>query len=65
MTYNIHALSVAAVALGVILIYGAALIVVSADVDVWKEDRRAEAERLTYWLCLAIAVFVFAVSGAA
>ena len=65
MIYNIHALSVAAVALGVILIYGCFRVVVSVAFGLSIAEQRAEARVLTYLLCLAIAVFVFAVSGAA
>jgi len=65
MTYNIYALSVAAVALGVILIYGCFLVLASTDAALSQSDQRAEARGLTYLACLALAVLAFAVSGAA
>ena len=59
MTYNLYAVTVAAIALGVICIYCAAYVVISADPHTWKCDREAKARIVTYWLSLIIAGFVF------
>ena len=61
MTYNLYAVLVVIIALSVICIYGAMLIVVSADVFVWKCDRQKIAQKYTYWLSLEIAGFAFAI----
>ena len=59
MTYNLYALTVTCIALGVIAIYCAALVVISSDILVWKDQREAKARKLTYILTLIIAIAVF------
>jgi hypothetical protein len=61
MTFNLYALSIALIAIAVICIYCAAYVVVSADVMVWRCDRRAQAQWLTYWLTLEISIIGFAI----
>ena len=60
MTLNLYAVLIVIIALFVICVYGAMLVVVSADVGVWKGVRQKIAEKYTYWISLEIAGFVFA-----
>ena len=61
MSYYMFALTVAGIAIAVICINIAMLVVVSADVMVWKDERKELAQKYTYWLSLEIAAFAFAV----
>ena len=55
----IYALTAIGIALAVICINCAMLVVVSADVMVWKDERQELAQKYTYWLSLEIAAFWF------
>ena len=61
MDYNIYALTVAGIALGVLVIYFAALTVISDDIKILRAEREAKARQVTYYLSLIIAIFCFGV----
>lgn len=64
MTYNLYALTVTGIALGVIAIYCAAIVVISSDILDWKDQREAEARKLTYIVTLIIAIAAFGLTRA-